>query len=133
MRLKRPESDGLNKLLHVSNQIVREYGKPPLYANASTAPHTKSKIKAPLGKAPTSFWAAMDDVSSAFHISIGWTLRPPSLGLVDLTKTMAMGHIMNELNQICVKIEEIKSKVGNVVTSIPIPKNISVEKGLFGV
>jgi hypothetical protein len=74
----------------------------------------------------------MDDVSGAFHISIGWTLRSPSQGLLELTKTIALDH-MKELNQIRVKIEEIKSKVGNVVTSIPLPKNVSVGKGLFGV
>ena len=32
-----------------------------------------------------------------------------------------------------VKIEEIKSKVGNLVTNIRLPKTVSVGKGLFGV
>jgi hypothetical protein len=132
LRLKKPESDGLNKLLHVSNQIVHEYGQPPLYAKTLTTPDKSSKNKFPLRKTSKSHRVDMNDVSAAFHISIGWTLRSPSQGLLELTKTLARDH-MDELDQILVKIEEIKSKVGNVVTSIPLPKSVSVGKGLFGV
>lgn len=74
----------------------------------------------------------MEDHSDAFHISIAWTLQSPESELLDLTRTIAMDH-MKKLDQIQVHTEEIKSKVGNVVTNIPLPKAVSVGKGLFGV
>jgi U6 snRNA phosphodiesterase len=77
-------------------------------------------------------WDDMKDVSDAFHISIAWTLTEPGLELQELTKAMVTDH-MKDLSQIQVKIEEIKSKVGNLVTNISLPRTVSVGKGLFGI
>ena len=45
LRVKVPENNGLNKLLHVSNTVVQEYGQAPLYVEAS--PRTAPKHKRP--------------------------------------------------------------------------------------
>ena len=74
----------------------------------------------------------MEDLSDSFHISIAWTLKSPESELLKLTRTVAMDH-MKEFDQVQVHTGEIKSKVGNVVTNIPLPKAVSVGKGLFGV
>jgi U6 snRNA phosphodiesterase len=73
----------------------------------------------------------MEDLSDAFHLSIAWTLTSPNSDLLELTKRMTTDH-MKELEQIQIEIGELKSKVGNVVTNIPLPKAVSVGKGLFG-
>jgi U6 snRNA phosphodiesterase len=127
LRLGKHELDGLNKLLHLSNQVVEEYGQPALYTKLSTYPESSKKKKA-----PNNSWVDMEDVSDAFHISIAWTLTSPSHELLELTKTLGRDQ-MKELDRIEVKIEEIKSKVGNTVTNIPLPRTVSVRKGLFGV
>ena len=121
LRLRRPDFDGLNKLLHLSNKVVQEYGQPALY----------TKIPLNTKKSPSALWAGMEDLSDAFHISIAWTLTSPDSDLLKLTKTVATDH-MKGLDQIQIEIGELKSKVGNVVTNIPLPKAVSVGKGLFG-
>jgi hypothetical protein len=131
LRLKKPELNGLNKLLHLSNQVVQEYRQPVLYTKLSL--HAgNSKRKAPAKKSPNTFWVDMQDVSDAFHISIAWTLTSPNPELLELTRVVATDHL-TELDQIQVEIGEIKAKVGNVVTNVPLPKTVSVGKGLFGV
>jgi U6 snRNA phosphodiesterase len=131
LRLKKPEFDGLNKLLHVCNRVVKDYGQLPLYAKAPS-PNRMSKNKTPIRKPPKSSWDDMDDVSDAFHISIAWTLSSPNQRLLELTESTTVDY-MKEISRIQVKIEESKSKVGNIVTSIPLPEAASIEKGLFGV
>ena len=74
----------------------------------------------------------MGNASDAFHISIAWTLSSPSQGLLEMTESITVDY-MKEISRIQVKIEEIKSKVGNLVTNIRLPKTVSVGKGLFGV
>ena len=130
MRLETPEFDGLNKLLHVSNHIVQEYGQPPLYAKA-TIPDMDSKSKKSVGNKAKSSWDNMADASNAFHISIAWTLSPPSKELIELTYSTNMVY-MKEITQTRVEITDIKAKVGNLITGIPLPKTVSVGMGLFG-
>lgn len=74
----------------------------------------------------------MQDLSAAFHISIAWTLTEPSLELVELTKSMTHNQF-DRIKKIEISVEEIKAKVGNFVTSMPLPKSVAVRKGLFGV
>lgn len=127
LRLRKPELDGLNKLLYLSNQVVQEYGQPPLYAKVSMHP-VISKRKKSLNNS----LVGTEDFSDAFHISIAWTLNAPTQELLELTKTVARDQ-MTALDGVEVEIKEIKSKVGNVVTGIPLPRTVSVGKGLFGV
>ncbi|KAE9368409.1 hypothetical protein N431DRAFT_381813 [Stipitochalara longipes BDJ] len=127
LRLRKPELDGLNKLLHLSNQIVQEYGQPALY----TRRPLQTKRKPPAKKLPNARWVEMEDVSDAFHISIAWTLAAPNEELLEITTTVSTEYTQI-LDQIQVQIGEIKSKVGNVVTNIPLPKSVLVGKGLFG-
>jgi hypothetical protein len=130
LRLRRPDFDGLNKLLHLSNKVVQEYGQPALYTKIPL--NTKNSTgKSPSKKFPSALWAGMEDLSDAFHISIAWTLTSPDPDLLKLTKAIATDH-MKGLDQIQIEIGELKSKVGNAVTNIPLPKAVSVGKGLFG-
>ncbi|RDL33103.1 Uncharacterized protein BP5553_08542 [Venustampulla echinocandica] len=143
-RLEKPSSDGLNKLLHVSNTVVQEYGQPPLYTKPSpvtnhigtskgSSESSKSRHKriSP-GTAPLNHnWSHMEDFTDAFHISIAWTLGAPNQELLDLTASAATDYL-KDISQISIKISEIKAKVGNAVTNLPLRTNIVEGKSLFG-
>lgn len=137
LRIQRPESNGLNKLLDVCNVVVQEHGQPPLYSKTTTN-KSDSAQRIPPGKRDTansnalSMWKNMEDFSAAFHISIAWTLTAPSLELLELTKS-ATHDQLKEIKQILVAVGEIKAKVGNIVTNMPLPKSVSLSKSLFGV
>lgn len=142
LRLKRPASDALNKLLHVSNKIVEEYGQPPLYANARTGENgTKStrsiqnfKVRnfKTKGHQQKQGFDDMVNSSAAFHISIAWTLSPPDQELIEATERLTTNELMR-VKQIEIKTEEIKAKIGNVVTNIPLPAGVTEGKNLFGI
>lgn len=128
--------NGLNKLLHVSNKVVQEHGQPPLYAQAIQE-NTLQKVSirgAKKQKPGSDFkidWTGMQDLSKAFHISIAWALESPSQELVEATKAAAFDQ-MKTIRGIPVKVEEIKAKIGNVVTNIRLQKNVVEGKSLFG-
>jgi hypothetical protein len=74
----------------------------------------------------------MQEVSDAFHVSIAWKLEQPSFELLATTKSMAVDGF-EDVKKISFKVEEIKAKVGNAVTNIPLPRNVIEEKALWGV
>jgi hypothetical protein len=143
LRIQKPAADGLNKLLHVSNTIVQDYGQPPLYnksiktgKDATTKnnrrPRAMPDRRNSLSKKSSMFdWGEMQDTSDAFHVSIAWTLEAPSQKLLELTSSRVSDEF-TEFKQTQIKIEEIKSKVGNVVSSMPLRKSVVEGKGLFG-
>ena len=69
-------------------------------------------------------------MSSAFHISIAWTLESPSQQLLKATGITT--HLLEEAKKISFRVEEIKAKVGNVVTNIRLQRNIVEGNSLFG-
>ncbi|KAH7391414.1 U6 snRNA phosphodiesterase Usb1 [Cadophora sp. MPI-SDFR-AT-0126] len=139
LSIPKPESDGLNKLLYVCNSVVKQYGQPPLYPKPPTGPAFTPRQKQQKRKSQeqrrTSYdkshsnmdWTDMQDATDALHISLAWTLQSPSKELLELTNAVAQNHL-NLLQQIAVKVDEIKCKVGNVVTSLPLPR-IASERG----
>lgn len=136
LKIQRPESNGLNKLLHVCNVVVQEHRQPPLYSKSTinesdSVKRTPGKRRTANSNAP-SMWKNIEDLSPAFHISIAWTLTTPSPELLESTKSVKQDHL-NKLKQISVVVDEIKAKVGNVVTNMPLPKSVSLGEGLFGV
>jgi hypothetical protein len=101
-------------LLHVSNSVVQENGQPPLYAKptivkSDKSPNQSRKRKAPLESA-ASFWKDLHELSTAFHISIAWTLTSPSEELVELTKSVTHDN-SDKIKQIQLSVEEIKAKL----------------------
>ncbi|KAF7911075.1 uncharacterized protein EAF01_002583 [Botrytis porri] len=136
------ESNALNKLLHVSNKVVEEFGQPPLYANSRTrvngqqvakGAHHSQQGKPFRGKTQLKkdIFHDMADVSDAFHISIAWTLLPPDQELIEATERLTANELL-KVKQIQIKTEEIKAKIGNVVTNVPLPVGITEGRSLFG-
>lgn len=140
LRLNVPDSNGLNRLLHACNKVVQEHGQPPLYTktiekNPQPMESFKnaSKVSRPFGSdvEGNSMQDVSDDVSDAFHISIAWTLEPPSLDLLKATESTAKDQFQ-DVKKMLVKVEEVKAKVGNVVTNICLQNKVLEGKGLFG-
>jgi len=142
LRIQKPESDSLNKLLHVCNTAVQDYGQPPLYAKASATSTSGNTAKSPKwpkqensknrssAENSKAYWSNLQDLSGAFHISIAWTLGSPSEDLLALTKSVATDNFQ-DVAQTRVNTQEIKAKVGNAVTNMPLPTNIQEATGLF--
>jgi U6 snRNA phosphodiesterase len=82
-------------------------------------------------EAPISDTAEVQDFSGAFHVSIGWTLEQPTIELADAIKAIVDDKVFQNVKRICLKVEEIKVKVGNTVTSIFLPLKATESNGLF--
>lgn len=144
IRLRKPSRDGLNRLLHISNTVVQEYGQPPLYkrslpaanhievskGSSESSKHRDKRI-IPGSAPPDHSWSPAEDDTDAFHISIAWTLRAPSQELLDMTASAVSSHL-KDMSRVSIRISEIKAKVGNAVTNLPLRTNIVESKSLFG-
>ncbi|KAM3067610.1 poly(U)-specific 3'-to-5' RNA exonuclease [Clarireedia jacksonii] len=132
LRVSKPETDGLNRLLHVSNKVAAEFGQPPLYAQPTPihAPPKKHTARRNIRNTSLSF-EHMQDLSDAFHISIAWALIHPDKEVITATD-LAMKDQSTTLKDIQVTAKEIKAKIGNIVTSIPLSKGATEDKSLFG-
>ncbi|QSZ29544.1 hypothetical protein DSL72_004059 [Monilinia vaccinii-corymbosi] len=139
LRLDRPEKDALNKLLHVSNKIVEEFGQPPLYLDSRTSEDgtknahlvQRAKRLRSKGQQERQSFVDMVDLSEAFHMSIAWTLLSPDQELIDATERLTSTEL-TKVKKIQVMTEEIKAKIGNVVTSVSLPVSVMEGKSLFG-
>jgi hypothetical protein len=137
LRVSAPGTDGLNKLLHVTNRVVQEHGQPPLYIKVANEeisfppPESVRSSSTPVRGEQNVEWEGMQDVSDAFHISIAWSLGPPSSDLLTATKSMAMNQL-EDVKKMLIRVEEMKTKVGNVVTNVRLPRNVSERNGLLG-
>lgn len=126
LRVAKPLEDNLNKLLRVCNDTVQSHGQPPLYASAAPPdPDTPAQNKLP-PQSPSQ----QKDLSSSFHISIAWALTAPPRTSNDpaAPKIVKLGSASTPI-----MASEIKAKIGNVVTSIPLFEDRGERKGLFGI
>ena len=146
LRVARPGNDGLSKLLRTTNKAVETFGQPPLYSPAQVqGPRAIKSIRAPRGSRPMrgprvhAVTRSKDrspprqdpndeDLSSYFHISIGWTLNPPSTDLTDRTRSTVLRDIM----VLQIPVNAVKVKIGNNVTSIQLPTKVEEGRGLIG-
>ncbi|KAL4977735.1 U6 snRNA phosphodiesterase Usb1 [Aspergillus desertorum] len=111
LRVKQPNRDCLNHLLHVSNRSLGLFNQPPLYAPVlnSEPGGTQSHIR---GNKP----ASTGDYTECFHVSIAWSLTEPSA-----EEKKSMGSIdLQGLSALKIKFDCVKAKIGNNVSSIPL-------------
>ena len=135
MRLDRAPQDGLNKLLRMSNTAVQRFGQPTLYTDPqpSRATHPmypqahknprKDSTRSGLASSKDSVshieLANYVDASTSFHVSIGWTLRTPSDSL-----SMKLKHASYDFQAMKIRVDSVKVKIGNSITSIPLASKI---------
>ncbi|KAJ5538990.1 hypothetical protein N7513_007322 [Penicillium frequentans] len=99
LRIAKPEHDSLNGLLRLSNCALARFDQPPLYASHGT-PHNQ-------------------DFSDYFHISLAWALKEPNTEEKDRVATSDL----KPLQDLRVRFDSVKVKIGNNVSSIPLPTN----------
>lgn len=124
--IARPPGDELNKLLQTCNAVAAEFGQPALYDSSTFEASTPALVPANAES------DKIFDRSEAFHISIAWTLSPPATALVGAAQAWR-----NDEDKIPpFEVKDIKAKIGNAVTSIPLksakPLNVG-KKSLFSV
>lgn len=117
LRVKKPESDALNRLLRVSNRSLARFDQPSLYENKAAGPIQTGKPKGrlqPYGQAshPTS----LEDYSGCFHISIAWSLTEPA----PEQKEQIAKLDLQDLDSLGISFDCVKAKIGNNITSIPL-------------
>lgn len=134
LKLERPPQNGLNKLLYTSNQTVTDFGQPPLYIDllqSSNSGQSRKRQAGYRGQSTETIVAAASgsmtgpgpstdiDISSNFHISIGWTLSAPTQGLREGINTTGI-----DFQAINVEINTVKAKIGNGITAISLARKI---------
>jgi len=136
LKLAKPAGNSLNVLLWASNQTAVEFSQPPLYTTPELQlPENQRKPRRSLERGKTStpsrpklLFNGQSDCSTCFHISIAWSLGAPSENLSASTMALDMGGLAN----MRLVVSNVKAKVGNAVTSIPLPTKTVNAKGILG-
>lgn len=115
LHVQKPPRDDLNRLLKLSNHSLASFGQPPLYERTSQVSDA--------GAGQTN-----EDYSHCFHISLAWTLTEPSS---DDQKRVASIDLQ-VLKGFNIRFDCVKTKIGNNISSIPLPTGIFDQKGIGG-
>ncbi|KFY45197.1 hypothetical protein V494_01097 [Pseudogymnoascus sp. VKM F-4513 (FW-928)] len=137
LRVAKPLEDNLNKLLRVCNDTVQSHGQPPLYAAGAATPDldiSGQTTLPPQPQPPANSPTPQRDLTSSFHISIAWSLTAPPKSSDTPTKHPAAPEIAKLYSASTpIMASDVKAKIGNVVTSIPLSVERVERNGLFGV
>jgi hypothetical protein len=148
MNLARPDNDGLNRLLHLSNTVVTSFGQLPLYTLRGK--HISSKRRCPESRErereegddshhAVDYGLAPDladhrvDCSSLFHVSLAWSLSEPSNRHIECSRSPEdVNAIKQNIASLSIRFDSIKTKIGNAVSVVPLQVKAEEEKGLLG-
>lgn len=111
LKLERNEGKELPKLLKACNQLAKGFDQPLLYEGSS-----RTTPKAEEGY----------EDSEAFHISIAWSLRPPSSRAIanplgGLQQAVS-SDLRERIGQTEIPFSEVKIRIGQDVSTIALPK-----------
>ncbi|KAB8238494.1 HVSL domain-containing protein [Aspergillus alliaceus] len=118
-RLKRPENDALNRLLGLSNRSLALFGQPPLYEASPHVSSADADSSGPMQPRRNEANGRTDfpDYSHCFHISLAWSLTEPSAD----ERNQIANMVLQDLCGLSVRFDCVKAKIGNNITSIPLP------------
>lgn len=108
LKLQRPAGDELQQMLGASNDTAAGFDQPLLYQNK----HARSADK------------SANTPIEAFHISVAWSLQSPTAqpakhgGLHQAVSSA----VLEQMGKLEVNFEEVKVRIGQDVTSIPLQK-----------
>ena len=126
LKLKRPENDGLNLLLAVTNSVVRHLGLEMLYTDQD-AKGDGALEKECVDRLPADKRGLKDrkqrrqgatvpaDRTENFHFSLAWQLEEPSKASIESADAL---EPVKRLNISC---GLVKIKIGNTIHDIPLP------------
>ena len=115
LQLRTPETAELKRLLQTCNAVAEAFGQPLLYTGNATSNQQRSTL----------------DGNGQFHISIAWSLKPPtglvacsvvatgkgSIALVSQATSIPLPHSIKDLR---VSFGEVKVRIGQDVETIPL-------------
>ena len=142
MQLEKPTENGLNRLLRASNMAAQAFGQPWLYSEAKgilVEPNLTKSTKRPKQHrnrdvpreqetaASERDCAEQSDVSSSFHISIGWSLDEPAESMNEKLD----GITDYELSELSLEVNSIKVKIGNAITVISLISEVACSNGII--
>jgi U6 snRNA phosphodiesterase len=107
LKLAKPANDELNKLLRACNACASSWGMDRLYASSTERKRAQDVVL------PS---ASSEDRSSAFHISIAWTLQTPTVRALGSVATQVNGSLRDTV----ITFSSVKIKIGNVVSNVPL-------------
>ena len=138
LRLKRPDDNGLNRLLAVTNSVASDFGLETLYADEGseqdqwTGKETRvsrtSGVRKEFknGKQRPLAGPVPADCTSKFHFSIAWQLEEHD------GKSSESPDIIESANRLGISCDCLKVKIGNVVHDLPLPQLRPSQQGLGG-
>jgi U6 snRNA phosphodiesterase len=125
LKLEKPENDGLNLLLAVTNSVVKQSGLEMLYADQdakedgalekecvdrSTAAKRGLKDRKQTRQSAT----VPADYTENFHFSLAWQLEEPERASIESAE--ALGPV----KRLSISCDFVKVKVGNTIHDIPL-------------
>ena len=116
LRLSKPEDDELNRLLAMCNATASQFDLSQIYDDAGA---DRSGVRDSL---TTKAQHDKTDKSTAFHISIAWTLKEPD----NQARRRLVDLVHDQLWNLKVSFSLLKLKVGNTVVDFPFAQNRAV-------
>jgi U6 snRNA phosphodiesterase len=126
LKLKRPENDGLNLLLAVTNYVAKDSGLEMLYTDQESREGGLPEKESPPGvsragrrglnrKKHKEFPAMVSaDYTSRFHFSIAWQLEEPG------KRSIASVDALQPGKGLSISCDCLKVKIGNAIHDIPL-------------
>ena len=128
------------KLLKASNAAAGEFGQPPLYATTETQADYEKTNQKPRAKrvrlgggdfrdglaAKAEVDKEDEEMVGAFHFSIGWTLKAPDERTVERLKDVTAAS-----KGFDIRVENVKVKMGNGVSVIPLTEKRDSSNGII--
>ena len=126
LKLKRPENDGLNLLLAVTNRVVRHSGLEMLYTDQDAEEdgvlEKEGVDRLPVGKRGLKGRkhrrqdaTVPADCTRKFHFSLAWQLEEPSKASIEST------NALESVKRLSISCDLVKIKIGNTIHDIPLP------------
>lgn len=137
LRINKPESNDLNRLLRISNQSLAVLGQPSLYDTPDKTPDREKSRNRGRGSGrgggrggPTREPIATnpEDHSERFHISIAWRLTKPSVEENERIRNIDL----DGLRDIEILFDSVKVKIGNNVLRLPLSTKTLETRGFGG-
>lgn len=120
LRCEQPEGDVLDRLLRWANGVCASFGLDQLYVESKAKDASTGKRRRKSNDAWNREMQDGDvtyDFGDRFHFSIAWLLQEPG-SVASLLDDAKIQHILALVQQIEVNINNVKVKIGNVVTSL---------------
>jgi hypothetical protein len=125
LKLEKPENDGLNLLLAVTNSVVRHSGLEMLYADQDTK-EDGAQGKECVDRSTTGKRGLKDrrqrrqsatvpaDCTGNFHFSLAWQLEEPERASIESADTLG------PVKRLSISCDFVKVKIGNTIHDIPL-------------